>query len=362
MPLSFEFKEILTSLLLGEKLSTGHQCLVGTITLATLSPRLIVPIRDPITRSGYQRVPGASRIARYAKSLVAGKSDLVLPLLLNIRESRNCLSKVGSDGLVTLNKARRLYIVDGQHRYLAAAKAAELDPENWANIKVPVTIVLGLSEQEEAQLFLSVNSNAKRIRTDLARDLIAQYDPNVSDIVRISQALTRKIATDSELWKGRIGFEGKKFPDKLIGNAAFGDSLHPWLKIRLMQGATFKSLSAELKAFWCAVEECLPECFEFPKEFGIQKQTGVVVLHRVLAGAVGPMASRGLNLSASKNYKVAINPALLSPRGTTRNRQSRKQAVDFWRVGDVGMVGTYSSKGGQAKLARIILAQLDWHD
>jgi DGQHR domain-containing protein len=128
-------------------------------------------------------------------------------------------------------------IIDGQHR-LAGLEEAIKEQKGIGEQKILVTICVGLSTKEAAQIFVNINSEQKPVPKSLIYDLFGEVDDNqnheTNRAVDIATELNEN--TDSPYY-GLI-----KFPGKLKGSAGIElSSVVSALKKHLEPNGTFAS-------------------------------------------------------------------------------------------------------------------------
>jgi hypothetical protein len=232
--------------------------------------------------------------------------------------------------------------------------------------------MLGADPEEELDQFYVVNSNSKSVPTDLALDLLshrARTNPGARTSLIESnliwkvkaQELTAALNDDSDIWRGRIRFAGQTPEDKggtVITNTGMVTSLKPLFSLDQFSDQHVDVQVKVIDAFWKGVKEVLPEAFEDVTDYGIQKQTGAVVLHNVLVRVIGLINASGKSLLNSSDYASFIKDALLGLEDLN-GEQEMVQGSEFWRAGSEGAAGSYSSAGGQRVLANKIKSELD---
>ena len=286
----------------GPTLKQGIMTIVGIIPAKILIMHHFVPHRNVLKNEGYQRNPTANRISKLANDLTANKVDLPTSVLLNIRgvKESDVLKKLHNDNY-TLNldpdKAddqHRLYVVDGQHRIRALDKAINDLGAELSNIKIPFVCMIGADETREMEQFHVVNSNAKSVPTDLALDLLKarfDQDPNFkSEILEKSlqwqveaQRMTELLTTQNTIWKGKIRLPNATKGDTIVPSASFVRSLKPLLaSSTLFYGVRDINKQIQiLDAYWKGINRVLPEAFEDPSKYSLQKGVGVDVMHSI---------------------------------------------------------------------------------
>ena len=360
--------------ILGPKLIRAEVPIVtGFIPAGALIPdNFVVPHRDPRTGRGYQRLPQETRINELATDLRKGRVDLPTSVLLNIRnrEARRAF-RDGQLNLLPFNDAGaslgyepKFYVVDGQHRILALKRLIEeFEEERWSKYMIPFTCMLGATEDEEMDQFYIVNSKAKSVRTDLAYELLSQraQDPEVMESLvergRDWQVhatnIVKQLSDDSPVWRNRIRFAAMEKGDTVMPSASMVSSLKP-----VLSSPYFRALSAGqqvsiLDAYWRGVREVMPEAFDEPSDFSVQKGIGVTVLHMLITQVIEIARSRGDAVTEPKTYANILRAALEQIEGENASGDP-VSGVTFWRAAPVGAAGSYSSSAGR----RVLVAKM----
>lgn len=347
------------------KLKSGTELAVGAMSAALLNEHFVVPRRDHKNRKGYQRDVSTSRVNKLVKDLKENRVDLPTSILLNLRDfdtDRHIVDEGGSRFLF-IQPGDELYVVDGQHRVAALRRLVEENPDRWAEFEVPVVCMLGATPQEEMRQFYVVNSTAKSVRTDLALDLLkqrAESEPGVMDSLIESgevwkvrgQTLTEELAKTSA-WKGRIRFPGDAPGETTIRSAGMVSSLKQVLATPFFSQLGEQQQVSILDAYWKGLRKDVPEVFEDPSNYVMQKATGVMVMHGVLVAAIEYIRSTGRSLIEPEAYADALGEALSNLEGDTSEGEVARGA-DFWLGGGNGAAGSYSSNAGR----RVLVAKL----
>lgn len=351
---------------------------VGVMPAMVLVMHHHVPRRDPIRDTGYQRSPARARIIRLASEIRNKHVDLPTSVLLNLRNARDeqVLARNGSDNyLLCLDPGKssddhRLFVVDGQHRIHALQKAIEDHGADIGNIKIPFVCMIGADEMHEMEQFHVVNSNAKSVPTNLAFELLKARAEGDSDFARRleqrgkkwevdAQSLTKRLASSSNTWKDRIRLPNMPKGDTTVPSASFVKSLKPLLT----QTALFQSIkplerqAQVIDAYWRAVRRVLPEAFESPSAYSIQKGVGVTVLHGIFPIVLDLARSGGDSIFEPASYEPIMDGPLKNLQGLN-SEGITVQGAEFWRTGKAGAVGSYSSLAGYQRLAGYLQATL----
>ena len=378
----------------GQKLRSGVQLVAGFMPAGLLLPdNYIIPYHNPNTLKGYQRQPQDSRINELVADLRKGQTDMPTAVLLNVRnrEARHLLqdnvldmSRLVDPDQAVAAAAReavaKFYVVDGQHRILALLKLLQEDKddeetaERWANFLIPFVCMLGATEEEEMAQFYIVNSKAKSVRTDLAHELLRQLTERNPGMMQglvekgrdwqvTAQQLVRELAEHSPIWRGRIRFAAMEKEDTVMPSASMVTSLKPVLTSAFFSALDTADQLRVLDAFWRGLRNVMPDAFDAPEEYVLQKGVGVIALHAVLVQVVEIARARGESVTDPDSYARVLQDPLEKLQGEDRNAKP-VSGLDFWRAGPNGAAGSYSSSAGrrvllskiQALLPRIALA------
>ncbi len=351
-------------------LRSGTPVVTGVVPVDVLVARHIVPRRDHTRKTGYQREVSTTRVNRLVAELKSGRVDLPTALLLNIRHFDRMSHRTQQDGrdFLSLGSDDHFYVVDGQHRVEALLRLVEEDPAKWGTLAIAFVCLLGADEREEMRQFYVVNSTAKSVRTDLALDLLkqqAEADPNIMDgLIERSedwkvraQTIVEELAHVSPVWRGLIRFPGQVAGSTTIGNSGMVGSIKQLLATPYFGQLTSENQVKILDAFWQGLRKALPEAFDLPSDFALQKSTGVQVMHTVLISALEYIRSKGLSVIEPASYADAFSEALEDLQGDTRDG-SVVTGLDFWRAGGEGAAGSFSSNAGRRVLTAKIKARL----
>lgn len=344
-------------------LHKGPRVVVGVLDAGTLIDQHRVPTRDTRTKKGYQRDLSKARVNRLQNDLRANHVDLPTAVLLSMRDDSDALVE-SETGLRLHLDGRPLNVVDGQHRVASLRRLVEEDREKWSAFKVPFVCVLGANENQEMEQFYVVNSTAKSVRTDLAYDLLkqrAENDPELSRSLEArgerwkvsGQTIVERLAEESRLWKSRIRFPGQPIDGTTINNSGMVNSLKQLLSSPYFGNVTTDNQVKILDAYWHGVESVLPACFGQPKEYVIQKSTGVMTLHTLLLTVIEHVRSAGKSVIESSSYERLLEQPLKELQGENREGDVTSGS-GFWRVGSEGAAGSFSSNAGR----RVLLAKI----
>lgn len=353
----------------GQPLNSGIRVFSGSIDVATLTKHAVVPYRDALASTGYQRRPQSTRVSGFASELRRGRADVPTSILLNLREARpDAIIERDSAQFLCLEQGLdRLFVVDGQHRFLAFATLYEEDPNKWGNYKLQFVLMLNASTSEEVHQFYVVNTTAKSVKTDLALDLLrhrAEADGKVMHELEEKgqrwkvegQAIVDTLYRESEIWGERIQLANQAKGRTIIPAASYVSSL----KTLLTNSPFFEKLNHSqrvgvIDAYWIGIRRALPEPFEQnSNNYALQKGVGVTAMHEVLPTVIEILRSKGDSVFDPHAYEVLMEPVLEELSGDNTAGEN-VHGAQFWLTAPKGgAAGSYSSSAGK----RVLFAKL----
>jgi DGQHR domain-containing protein len=245
---------------------------------------------------GYQRTLSEPRAREFGR-FINNHGIAPLPILINFREG---VVKANNDGTLDLPDTDA-YIVDGQHR--AAGYSFAMQSGSVAtDYEVPIIIMNVNAGYDEAKQFVIINRTQKGIRADLAERFLMQAikEEGRKNLVVMSQSgVLRKVLKNVD-WvtkaiditdsmnsdKNSPWFEKIQTPNSPKGGAAvaqksFTESLQPILKNDFFVGKDSAQIASALRNYWNAIRELCVDAFNEPKEYVLQKTSGVTVMHKI---------------------------------------------------------------------------------
>ena len=129
--------------------------------------------------------------------------------------------------------------------------------------------------------------------------------------------------------------------------------MQPLLATTFFDMITTPNQVAVIDAYWRGIRAVLPECFEEPERFTIQKALGVQVLHTLLVNVLEAVKSTGRSVTDPDVYAEAMKQPLLDLEGETRDGDPAR-GPDFWLAGPDGAAGQYASNAGR----RVLMARI----
>lgn len=328
---------------------------------------------DP--ENGYQRPEDSSRVRSMKRYIVeqSNEKKLIVPtsFVLSCRGTWDFDEKTG---MLTVPEGGILYVVDGQHRLAGFREAMGSDDESikagLRRFDVPVVILNGYTREREMMLFSDVNGNAKSVRTDLVRMILSKLmehggEEAIRERDQWKVALARAVEylnkDEGGVWKDCIvlpdqqPFTRAEVADnpslikrRFLRATSFMHSLkplHEWLDQLNLQGYKSKSIDEKarmlaeiLGEFWNAVKSVNPEPFENPRDYVLQRSTGVFTLNLMLKSAVAVLYEARLPWGEA-NFRSQLD------------RISDLKSPEYWHK-DKGQAAMYIGNKGYMALAK----------
>jgi DGQHR domain-containing protein len=269
--------------------------------------------RRPGRWKGYQRGLVEKKIRSLARYLE--RNDGILPVagLLNVRQ-RGALQFSGADsgkaspGILLIPDDTRMWVVDMQHR-LEGIRAAYSEGF-LKKFSVPVLITEGLSAIQEAAQFYIINTRSRRMGVDLTRRLLIEHGEirDITDVpdwelkaVQIAIRLNRNLRGNP--WYGRIREpESERSREHIATEKSFVPSLRWLLASPNARRKSPATLAKFLARFWDGVRTNLPDVFQQPRSYLVQKTPGYMAFHR-LAPIVYKRQPHGSSASYARLFR-----------------------------------------------------------
>lgn len=277
---------------------TAQQLIEGTTVdnyNSTLAPD------DP--NQGYQRPPERSRITRIGTYLIKhmGSGLYPNPVLLS---SRAPLRFDPVSRRLELPTRAGLRVIDGQHRIAGLRYAInEKEEESLAFLQIPVVILETASRHEEMDQFKIINSSAKSVRTDLVNsiltamaesqgiDTIPEKDQWRVVVTKVVDALNHRddspwhnvLLMPDEVGKRDAGGKTTRATSAMTSIRPVYEFLaeHPKFTGKSLDDRA-DGLADVLVAYWRAIRSVVPDAFDDPEQYVIQKTPGLFSLHYLL--------------------------------------------------------------------------------
>jgi hypothetical protein len=239
---------------------------------------------------------------------------------------------------------------------------------------MPVVLMNVSSEYDEAKQFIIINKTQKGVKPDLAERFIAKLmkREGISSLANLPRATTQDIQwrpkataivdclnetcsdTDGDDFKGNPWHKKIQLPndprgDTLSSQKAFEDSLKGVLASPFLSAFNAKEISTILVRYWKAILSICKEAATSPRDYVLQRSTGVHVLHSLLPQVV-KFATRNMQRPTESGMRTVLS------------RMSEGMTDEFWRnIGTAGMIGT-SHKSQSILIAKLTDALEDGNE
>ena len=343
---------------------------VGVIPARILKDKRIIPVyNDVLSKEGYQRKLNPKRAKDLAESLRKCKTELPTAVLLNIRDKT--VDEIYEKNRLNLSKVNKIYIVDGQHRIAALVNLIEQEEEEekvkrifW-NYKIPFVCFVGANRVDEMRQFHMVNTYAKSIPANLRNvhmvEIAEEYpnfaedqtDNNKKSTIEAEKLLRLLIKTP--LWQERIKTAESNAKHTTINAASMNKVLQRFIKDRYLEKKKNEERVVIFNIYWESIKKILPEAFESPLNYAIQKGVGVRVLTDIFPSvlqAVQEKAKKVDDLTVD-DFVCVLKDPLLELSDENRNGDV-VGGHEFWLAKSSGVVGQYSSEAGYKALSQKI--------
>jgi len=269
----------------------------GVIAADELVERYTIPEYKTGSDSGYQRPVYPSRLNQIAAYVLNKEGVMPTSVLANIRERATFRFTAPPVGELSIPTDQPFWMVDGQHRAKGLQRAKER--KQPLPYTLPIVFTIGLSEEEEMNLFYVVNSTQKSVPTDLTLEIIrkrtvakakdASQQVTIGELRLLAAAeVARDLAIDKDsLWheKVQMADEIKQY-HKPIRLRAFARTLEPFLQSdwceNLVLARDNEALKSVVDAFWHGLYSLLPTAIDDPRNYSVQTPTGAWVFGWVL--------------------------------------------------------------------------------
>lgn len=336
----------------------------GKISIAQLISCYKIDVFNQTSNpTGYQREleeKRARKFAAYLKEEVSEGREPTIPtsILLSYRKKiTGTKTDYGIDAVFSDDD--RLYIVDGQHRTNGFKFAIEQYGLNQLlSFELPIVIFENTKLVNEVKQFLLINNNMKKVRTDLARELIIKLNRSgdmeipvgEDDAIKATNISKAINSTYSSPWRGKLSGPGDpKEGNYLNTQLSFANSIKATvLKDAATRRMTAETAAKELSKYWSAWAKIAPDAFadETYSKYLLSKNNGFVTLHHVFSYVYSHLKHvKGINEPTVEDYKKVLEKA------------SEVADIDFWdrENGDAANFG--GGYGGFKNLADYITGE-----
>lgn len=253
-----------------------HRVFIGFASAEDLVRASFADVLDESTGRGYQRRMSREHSLEF-KRYIQQPGATSIPLTFNLRTSSAARWSIdeGPNARLKLDLGLGpvLTQVDGQHR-LGFLKGSP--------IQFAFMTFLGLAEEQEIEIFRTINGKAKGLSSSLL-DFTGAKSLG-SDLARVDPALFVALGMNNNSespWKGRLDLGG----ERTVGTKRIASlrTMHKAVERLIKEAQIFQSTNAETLleytiAFWKAVEITLPEQWQNQRHHLLTKGVGVYAM------------------------------------------------------------------------------------
>lgn len=307
-------------------------------------------------KHGYQRQPIEDRVPGIARFFLEQGDDNTIPALtLSVRLSKPAdikkfialFNKGDKMGILKEFGQSVISVVDGQHRFLGLVRAWNQKPES--NPRVPVTLKFGLSFEEEARLFDTINTTQRK----LPKALIEVTKADVTEVGSVSyqqtiRLIALKLARDeASVWYGRVNMTGARNPMLPISFEGLRRSTLSMFPKELLERIEIAEKEPHLIAmdYWNNVAEACSKAWNSEPRIEYSEEDGSPVVKQVLYRinelvGVAALAKLGQDIIASSLEHENFDERLKMLTGRLAEVDWEKNPENPWmRNQQAGMAG-----------------------
>lgn len=322
-------------------------------------------------KHGYQRNPDEKRFKQIGEYF-ADNPYLVPPILVSVRRDADSDIRAIADLLASnnLEEVAKRYgrhvtsVIDGQHRIGGMLHAAKTDKE-FAEFLVPVTLFFGLTFEEEAEVFNTINSSQRK----LPKALIEVTRGDISEREELTHAqMVRKIAfgiarDKDSVWFDQINMTGGRAPSQKVTYEGLRRSvanMFPANLLSRLRQAGLDPLEDAAKPFWKKISELFPDAWngsnrtvtdpdtdetrEEPVQYRLKELVGVASLSRLGQDILSS------SVEANQEYGIDFNKAMTKKMSRLAHVDWEKTETNPWMASQAGFAGQAKLYGDLHKL------------
>lgn len=206
-----------------------HRFYFSTIPVGDLYPYCFVSRRDDDPEAGFQRTLNINRAEDIARYLAKGTGSIPTNIVLSAQDNAE-LKYDSRAKTLSFNRVEKSFLVlDGQHRLLGYHLCKE---NHKKDLRVPVSIYVGLSRSTETSLFIDINTTQRGVPAALLLD-IKQVANTENQMEQTLRQVFDRLNKDT-----KSPLVGKLSPSRSssgkISRVTFNRSLEPVLRLPLM--------------------------------------------------------------------------------------------------------------------------------
>ncbi len=286
--------------------------------------------------TGYQRPLTKARLRQVSSFIQHEEGILPISILLCLRQPHRAEFQperlvedvndgVPVPGVLGIPESVTLWVVDGQHRLYGLEHAILKDSlDSVRDYLLPVTIVEGIDSYEEMRHFHIINTRHKGVPTDVVdRHLHTMWEQEGTALLdkegdrSYLRARGAKLChvlrnTPNSPWYQKVRIAGHPASrGQIIRQHTMVASLEPTLRDAFIKRLTDEDLGRILLNYWYAIRERWPIAFLEPRDYKIQKATGVHALHTAFPDVV-QLCRETNNFSSERMHQILTETGVSS--------------------------------------------------
>ncbi len=283
----------------------GRDFYLGLVPAKDLVTNYDIDAHSQDNESGYQRQGKVIRSKRFANFIGRHGGFFHQTVLANVRDPTQLkFSPVGEGNEGILSTNGKLFIVDGQHRVVGIKALLEgEDGTKFSDFPVPILVMVGAQQKEEAFHFFIVNRTQQGVKAELGDILLSK----VIEKARLTPDFEKDVLGSSEkisliqqavelaqemngnpdsIWKSRISYPQEPVDENTsITQRGFTQSVKEMLRDKVIE-SVFENrpddLVDPLVDYWNAIAEICPEATgKNFKDYVLMKTTGAYIMHKL---------------------------------------------------------------------------------
>jgi DGQHR domain-containing protein len=261
---------------------------------------------------GYQRPLLPTRLKQVLRYLTKEEGVFDTTVVLNIRQEdlkgkdftftiTQALFEGADLGSVDLPDDVPFWLEDGQHRVEGIEYSIQNDGQKWlTDYPLPVTLTIGNDRYAEMRGFYLKNTRQHGVPVDVTERHLLQMESRLGTIgileiegdKKLTQTKAVKVVdllrtTPGQPWYQTIVFPGEQRTSSHIARQhTIVSSLLEALRDQFIRQLPEDQLAKLVANYWNALKELLPEAFQEPPKYSIQKTAGLYSLHMMLPDVV----------------------------------------------------------------------------
>jgi len=221
-----------------------HRFFFTTIPVIDLFPLCFVARRDEDPKQGFQRALSSERADDISRYLSAGNGSIPTNVVLSAQPEANFQYNARLKTISFNRMPKAFLVLDGQHRLWGYDKCP-------VRHRVPVAIYEGLTREEEAKLFVDINTNQRGVPAALLLDI-----KQLANIENAKESLLRSIFDRLQKDPGSA-VQGRLSPahsargriSRVTFNRAVGSALNSEVVRSLREEDVYKLIRNYINAF-----------------------------------------------------------------------------------------------------------------